>query len=81
MMQPMIAALQKTRGEGPAPVEEEAEAPAEGGGDALLELLMSVNAKLDKILAALNVGADAAEAPGKTPVPEGKEAIPNDDGY
>lgn len=86
-MNPMIAALQKSRaadpegpgrdlGVGGAPA---APAPeAAGPGDALLEKLASLEAKVDKICAAMNLNGDAGHEPSEK---DGTEAPPNDDGY
>lgn len=82
-MNPMIAALQKSRSEGPAapPVggpalPPEAAPEAAGPGDALIEKLAGVEAKLDQILKLL--GAEQKE---EAPENDATEATPNDDGY
>lgn len=80
-MNPMIAALQKSRSEGPAalppagPDGAPAEAPAPAG-DAIVEKFAAMDAKLDQILKLL--GADQNQgAPADEVAPE---APPNDDG-
>ena len=81
----MLAALQKNRaaapegpgrdlGVGGAP---EAPAPA-GPGDALLAKLSAIEAKLDKVCAAMNLNGPAGDEPAEK---DAKEAPPNDDGY
>jgi len=80
----MIAALQKSRSEGPAapapagPGAPPAGAPeAAGPGDAIVEKFSAMDAKLDQILQLL--GAEQKqEAPAADDAPE---APPNDDGY
>jgi hypothetical protein len=83
----MIAALQKSRSAAPAapapggaprPQMPEPAAPEAGPGDAMLEKLASIEAKLDKICAAMNMNVPAGDEPaGK----EEKEAAPDDHGY
>ena len=81
-MNPMIAALQKSRAAGPAvEVEEIAEEAApENPGDALISKLEAIEAKLDKLCSAMNVAGDESEGDA-SPAPEAKEVVPNDDGY
>ncbi len=81
-MNPMIAALQKSRSaapsgpQAPAPA---ASAPAAANpGDALLAKLAELEAKLDKICAALNISGHDGDAPAEK---DATEATPNDDGY
>lgn len=82
----MIAALQKSRaaapegpgrdlGVGGAP---EPAAPAAGPGDALLEKLAALEAKIDKICSAMNLNGNAGNEPDEK---DAKEAIPSDNGY
>lgn len=78
----MLAALRKNRDAAPevAPAGPDgAEAPeAAGPGDALLAKMEAIEAKLDKICAALNLDA----APGNEPAEkDGTEAPPDDNGY
>lgn len=81
-MNPMIAALQKSRSEGPTaplggpavPPEGAPEAPA---GDVLAEKFAAMDAKLDQILQLL--GAEQKQdASAET---DAKETTQNDDGY
>ena len=82
-MNPMIAALQKSRSEGPsAPptggpaIPPEAAPEGAGPGGALIEKLAGVDAKLDHILKLL--GAEQKEDVAEEN--DGTEATPNDDG-
>ena len=81
-MNNMIAALQNSRAAGPeAPALDApgAHVDAEAGpGDALLDKLAGIEAKLDKICAAMNIDGAAGKEPSEK---EAKEATPNDDGY
>lgn len=83
-MNPMIAALQKSRSaapEGPGrdhgiggdPVPEAA--PAQGPGDAIVEKFAAMDSKLDQILKLLGAGHQEAAPENAAP-----EAPPNDDG-
>lgn len=76
-MNPMIAALQKSRSDvsqaAPAAV------PAENPGDALIEKLSSIEAKIDQMCAMMGM-KDDQEAPGMGETAP-KEDVNNDDGY
>ncbi len=80
----MIAALQKSRNAAPSVPQSPpaaSEAPAEAApnpGDALLDKLVSLEAKLDQICAALNIGGNDGDKPVDK---DATEATPNDDGY
>ena len=80
-MNPMIAALQKSRSEGPAAPPPGApvgapEAPAAPAGDAIVEKFAAMDAKLDQILKLL--GADQQKDAAED---DASEVPPNDDGY
>lgn len=82
-MNPMIAALQKSRNAAPAapapgvPASPDARLEA-GPGDAMLAKLAAIEAKLDKICAGMNLNGPAGDEPaGK----DEKEAAPDDHGY
>ena len=82
-MNPMLAALQKSRAAGPAVPPEagvapEGDAAAAGPGDGVLELLKGIDAKLSKLCAAMNLDGPTGEEPVEK---DGTEAPPNDDGY
>ena len=80
-MNPMLAALQKNRAYGPAsdvPASPESPAAAGGPGDALLEKLAAIEAKIDKLCSAMNLNGPAGDEPAEK---DAKEAAPNDDGY
>ena len=85
-MNPMIAALQKSRSTAPAapapggaprPQMPEPAAPEAGPGDAMLQKLAGIESKLDIILKCM--GAEQKEDASEET--EGKEAAPNDHGY
>lgn len=75
----MIAALQKSRSEGPAAPPAgapEGAAPAGPAGDAIVEKFAAMDAKLDQILKLL--GADQQKDAAED---DASEVTPNDDGY
>lgn len=85
-MNPMIAALQKSRNAAPAapapggpavPASPDAR-PEAGPGDAMLAKLASIEAKLDKICAAMNMNGPSGDEPEEK---DEKEAAPDDHGY
>ena len=82
-MNPMLAALRKSRSEGPVaptagPAMPPAGAPeASGPGDAMLEKCAAMDAKLDQILQLLGAEQKQEAQEG----PDAKEATPHDDGY
>lgn len=81
-MNPMIAALQKSRQDAPpappAPLDNAPEQDgAEGPGDMMVQKLEDLDAKLDQILELL--GAEQKE--DATEEKDAPEVPPNDDGY
>lgn len=76
-MNPMIAALQNSRSVSPVGPSPADAAPA-GPGDALLDKLASIEAKIDKICAAMNMDGNSRNEAGEK---DATEATPNDDGY
>ena len=79
-MNPMIAALQTSRAAGPVAPAAAGSTPlpeAAGPGDAMLKKLAGIEAKIDKICAAMNLAGESGHEPGEI---DGTEAPPNDDG-